>query len=109
LGAPGDPPDAVCRDTAAAKELKWVAEISPTNVVRMNLTISGAGTTGPDPLLNVASNSSPSWAQMYTAQWVRKNIPAGSSPTVTLQFVMDGSFGFGGFRTMSIDVMNGLL
>ncbi len=105
-GAPG----CTFRVTVSAQ----FAEISTLNIVRMNLIISGPGTIGPsingtDGLQNVASNSSPSWPQAYTTQWVKKNIPAGSTPTITLQFLTDAGGGFGGFRTMSIDILNGLL
>ena len=85
------------------------AEVAATDVVRMNLLITGPGTIGPGALVNVASNSSPSWPQAYTTQWVEKNIPAGSVPTFTLQFLMNANFSLVGSRTMSIDIFNGLL
>lgn len=103
-GAPG----CTYRVTVSAQ----FAEISALDVVRMNLNITGPGTFGPSlpglAFTNVASNSSPSWPQAYSFQWVKRNIPAGTSPTISLQFFMNANFGFGGLRTMSIDVMNGL-
>jgi hypothetical protein len=75
----------------------------------MNLTITGPGTLGPSALVNVASDTSATWAEVHTMQWVKKNVPAGSSFTITVQFSVSAGTGSAGFRTMSIDVFNGFL
>jgi hypothetical protein len=77
------------------------------SVAQMSLTITGAGTLGPSSLVNVSTNAG-SLAETHTMQWVKRNIPAGSSPTITMQFDVSSGAGLAGFRTMSIDVFTGL-
>ena len=83
--------------------------IGAADVGRINVTISGAGTLGPAGLVNVAAVTDPVWAGTHTMQWVKKNIPAGSAPTVTAAASVSGGAGSAGYRTISIDVFNGLL
>lgn len=84
-------------------------DIPATATGQMQLTISGAGALGPAGLVNVASDTSPSLAETHTMQWVKRNVPAGTSVTVTMQFKVNTGTAFGGYRTMSIDVFNGLI
>jgi hypothetical protein len=79
------------------------------NLGRMSLTIGGPGTLGPAPLVNVASDTTVFGAQTHSMQWVKKNIPAGSAQTVTVQFNVNAGTGNAGYRTLSIEIYNGLL
>ena len=81
----------------------------PPNAANMNLIITGPGTLGPAALINVAAVTDTFWAQTHSMQWVKRNIPAGSSPTVTVQFGMTFGTGTAAYRTLSIDVFTGLL
>jgi hypothetical protein len=83
--------------------------ITDASAAQVNLTITGAGTLGPANLVNVASDTSPAWAETHTMQWIKKNVPAGTTVTISLQFNVTGGAGSAGYRTMSIDVFNGLI
>lgn len=83
-------------------------DIPATAVGQMILSISGAGTLGPAPTANVVSGVG-SLAETRSMQWVKKNVPAGTTVTITTQFKTIMGTGSAGFRTMSIDIFNGLL
>jgi len=79
-----------------------------TAAAMMKMDISGPGTLGPASEVNVASRTDPFWGQVNTMQWVKRNIPAGSSPTVTVQVRVHAGTGFLGYEMMSVDVFKGL-
>lgn len=78
----------------------------------IRVAISGAGALGPTGLL-AASEDTGGGFEVHTMQWVKKDIPAGSSPTitVTLSDVLNapGGVAVAWNRTVSIDVFTGLL
>ena len=76
---------------------------------RMELAIKGPGTLAPAALVAVVSQSTTASTSAYSMQWVKKNVPAGSTVTVTMKFNVTAGTGSAGFRTMSIDILNGLL
>ena len=79
-----------------------------TDVGQMNLTITGPGTLGPANFVNVSTNSLAS-SNTHSMQWVKRNVPAGSTVTITVQFSIGLGTGNAGLRTMSIDLFNGLI
>src|SRR5262245_24007974 len=85
-----------------------VWDVTANQAVQANVVISGPGTFGPANLVNIASNQSATWASTHTMQWVKRNVPAGTTVTVSAQFNVTSLTGSAGFRTMSIDVCNGL-
>ena len=84
------------------------SQIPATNTARMNVIMTGPGTFGPASLVNVATANS-LWAETNTMQWVKRNVAAGQSTTITVQFQVALDYGFAGYRTMSVDVFSGLL
>jgi hypothetical protein len=84
-------------------------DVTTNQAVQANVLISGPGTLGPANLVNIASNESANWASTHTMQWVKKNVPAGTTVTISVQFNVTSLTGSAGCRTMSIDVFNGLL
>ena len=84
-------------------------DIPATATAQVNLTITGAGTLGPANLVNVASNTSAGLAETNTMQWIKKNVPAGTTVNISLTFNVIAGTGSAGYRTVSIDVFNGLL
>jgi hypothetical protein len=77
---------------------------------QMRVTISGTGPFGPvGPVLVAGDATGGIYHYVHSMQWVKKNIPAGSSPTITVLFSVTGLGGVAYARTMSIDVFTGLL
>jgi hypothetical protein len=85
-------------------------DLTPENAAALKVIISGAGTAvTPSAIVQVAFASHPLWYSAHSFQWLKRNIPAGTTPTVTVQLGMTSGTGNAGVRTLSIDVFNGLL
>lgn len=84
--------------------------IAATEHAQMIINFTGPGTLGPANLIAVAAAGSVvSPVATHSMQWVKKNVPAGSTPTITIQFQTTAGAANAGFRTLSIEVFNGLL
>ena len=63
----------------------------------------------PNAIVQFASAAHAFWYSTHSFQWMKRSIPAGTTPTVTVQLGMTFGTGNAGSRTLSIDVFNGLL
>jgi len=80
------------------------------NAAALKVIINGPGTpVMPSAIIQVASASDPLFYSTHSFQWVKRNIPAGTIQTVTVQLGMTSGTGSAGARTLSIDVFSGLL
>ena len=84
--------------------------LEPDNAAALKVIINGPGTpVMPSAIIQVASASDPLFYSTHSFQWIKRNIPAGTIQTVTVQLGMTSGTGSAGARTMSIDVFSGLL
>ena len=80
------------------------------NAAALKVIISGPGSAVlPAGIIEVASATHPLWHSTHSFQWIKRNIPAGTTATVSVQLGMTAGTGIAGARTLSIDVFNGLL
>jgi hypothetical protein len=85
-------------------------DLEPDNAAAVKVIISGPGTAvAPSAIVLVASTEHALWYSTHSFQWMKRNIPAGTTATVTVQLGMTSGTGNAGARTLSIDVFNGLL
>ena len=85
-------------------------DLEQDNAAAMKVIISGPGTAvAPSAIVQVASVAHALWYSTHSFQWLKRNIPAGTTATVTVQLGMTAGTGNAGARTLSIDVFNGLL
>lgn len=80
--------------------------VSPSNVAQMFLNISGPGTAlDPNSVVNVSNNTGP-LADAATFQFIKRQIPAGSTQTVNIYFQMgfNGGRANTGFRTATVQL-----
>ena len=77
--------------------------IGAGNVAQANVTVSGAGlTVDPSSSVNVDSTSTGSLASVRTFQWMIRNVPAGSTQTVGINFGVNAGTANAGYRTATI-------
>lgn len=85
-------------------------DLEADNAAALKVVISGPGTAvAPNAIVQVASAADALWYSTHSFQWMKRNIPAGTTATVTVQLGMTFGTGNAGARTLSIDVFNGLL
>lgn len=85
-------------------------DLEADNAAALKVIISGQGTAvTPSAIVQVASAAHALWYSTHSFQWMKRNIPAGTTPTVTVQLGMTFGTGNAGARTLSIDVFDGLL
>lgn len=85
-------------------------DLQADNAAAVKVIISGPGTAvAPNAIVQVASAGDPLWYSTHSFQWMKRNIPAGTTATVTVQLGMTSGTGNAGARTLSIDVFAGLL
>ena len=85
-------------------------DLAADNAAAIKVIITGPGTAvTPSAIIQVAFASHPLWYSAHSFQWMKRNIPAGTTPTVTVQLGMTAGTGNAGVRTLSIDVFNGVL
>lgn len=85
-------------------------DLEADNAAALKVIISGPGTAvAPSAIVQVASAAHAVWYSTHSFQWMKRNIPAGTTATVTVQLGMTFGTGNAGVRTLSIDVFNGLL
>ena len=80
--------------------------VSPSNVAQMFLKISGPGAAlDPNSVVNVSNNTGP-LADAATFQFMKRQIPAGSTQTVNIHFQMgfNGGSANTGFRTATVQL-----
>jgi len=85
-------------------------DLTADNAAALKVIINGPGTAVmPSAIIQVAAVAHSLWYSTHSFQWVKRNIPAGTTQTVTVQLGMTSGNGSAGARTLSIDVFNGLL
>jgi hypothetical protein len=85
-------------------------DLEADNAAALKVIINGPGTAVmPSAIVQVASASHPLLYSTHSFQWMKRNIPAGTTQTVAVELGMTSGTGSAGARTLSIDVFNGLL
>jgi hypothetical protein len=85
-------------------------DLEADNAAAVKVIISGPGTAvAPSAIVLVASTAHALWYSTHSFQWMKRNIPAGTTAIVTVELGMTSGIGNAGARTLSIDVFNGLL
>ena len=85
-------------------------DLQADNAAAVKVIITGPGTAvAPNAIVQVASAGDPVWYSTHAFQWMKRNIPAGTTATVTVLLGMTFGTGNAGARTLSIDVFAGLL
>ena len=85
-------------------------DLESDNAAALKVIISGPGTAvAPSAIVEVASAANALLYSTHSFQWMKRNIPAGTTATVTVQLGMTAGTGNAGARTLSIDVFNGFL
>lgn len=85
-------------------------DLQADSAAAVKVIISGPGTAvAPSAIVQVVSAGDPLRNSTHSFQWMKRNIPAGTTATVTVQLGTTLGTGNAGARTLSIDVFAGLL
>lgn len=100
------PPTHKAGCTIAVEVSAGVWSVSPSNVAQLFLSITGPGATlDPNSVVNISTNSS-SLANSANFQFMKRQIPAGSTQRVNIYFQMGfrGGSANTGFRTANVQL-----
>lgn len=79
-------------------------DIVSGSVAQESISVTGAVTVSPSPLVNVDATSTGPLASVRTFQWMVTNLAAGTTHTINISFDVNSGTAFAGFRTATIQL-----